>query len=158
MLWSILTTCRSNPPPPPPAPAVNHQPGGVSGGWGGGCRGWFIQGSRLPRIVPFLTVPPEHMTRFSPTNFSHFTRLSCCTHVTSEHFGKDERLFLGLSGPAASFVSTSRAHRPVRLKTRPLETCLRLLSVRFPLILESAQCFFTRNSDFIIPGGCFADN
>lgn len=91
MLWSILTTCRSNPPPPPPAPAVNHQPGGVCGG---GCRGWFIQGSRLPRIVPFLTVPPEHMTRFSPTNFSHFTRLSCCTHVTSEHFGKDERLFL----------------------------------------------------------------
>lgn len=82
MLWSILTTCRSNP-PPPPAPAVNHQPCGVSEG--GGCRGWFIQGSRLPRIVPFLTVPPPRAhDPFQPDQLQPF----CAALVLhTRHFG-----------------------------------------------------------------------
>ena len=35
----------------------------------GSWKGWFIQGSRLPRLVPrssLLTVSPEHMTRLNP--------------------------------------------------------------------------------------------
>lgn len=32
----------------------------------GSRKGWFIQGSRLPRLVPSLTVSPKHMTRLNP--------------------------------------------------------------------------------------------
>lgn len=66
------------------ATAVNHQPGRVRRGEKESCREWFIQGSRLPRIVPSLTVPPRAHDPFQPHKLQPFYMVLV---ASTGHFG-----------------------------------------------------------------------
>lgn len=89
-------------PPPPSLQQWIISPAEWEGGEKESCR-WFIQGSRLPRIVPSLTVPPRAHDPFQPDKLQPFYAV-LVPHVTLEHFGEGEQLFLAFRSCGKSHV------------------------------------------------------